>query len=415
MPFYTSSPPGSRRAASEMIDFLAGWLPSEADASALAGWSEADWETADWVAYWHNVLPWLVSRTQTNAAAIPQRVMERQQVIDAASRARTQGLLDLAATLVLALRAEGGELLPLKGGVLAPVYYPDPLLRPMWDLDLLVQPEFLRPLEALLQARGFSRKAAGLRGVTYAQGQWSPDNVWTPAYQEVEVHTGITHSGAFRSALEAEMTTSLWRGARLQPYWGGVAAYLPTPTALLEHVCLHATQHWFEQRGLIIYVGDVLHLTRRMSAADWQALLAALSPLRARFVYAALAVAGRFGPAPIPPAVLAALAESCSPRLIQWAGQLSLAAVSRSGVSDSAASLEPLFAASRIERAQLWRRKLFPARGELARYQALLPPGLGQWFRRLLQSPLWPLSYAVININRLFLRRRKKQAAPTGG
>lgn len=415
MSFYTPSPPGSVRATFEMIDFLAHWLPSEADMGALAAWTEADWATADWVAYWHNALPWFVSRTRSDPSGLPPQVAERQRAVEAASRARTQGLLDLAAGLIASLRAEGGELMPLKGGVLAPMYYPDPLLRPMWDLDLLVQPAYLRPLEELLRADGFTQRASGLRGVTYARGEWSPDNVWTPAYQEVEVHTAISHSGLFRSALEGETTSSLWQGARRQPYWGGVDACLPTPAGLLQHVCLHATQHWFERRGLIIYVADVLYLTRRMSESDWEALLAALSPLHARFVYAALAVTGRYGLAPIPPAVLTALAVHCSPRLIDWAAHLSLAEVSRSAGPDSAESLEPIFAHSLTERIQLWRRKLLPARDDLTRYQALLPSCLRAWFMRLLESPLWPLSYAVINVNRLLLRRRKKHAAPTGG
>lgn len=409
MTFYHASPPTTVQAVAEKINFLARWLPSDEDMTVMMDWTAADWESAESVVYWQNVLPWFVARLSSRPERVPPEVAARLHRLDADSRLRTQRLLDCAAELITALRATGGELLPLKGGVLAPVYYPDPLSRPMWDLDILIKPVDMAATEAILLGQGFTRRAAGLRGATYVRGQWSPDNIWSPAYQEVEVHSSITHTGAYKLALEEELVSGLWQGATRQPFWGNIEALLPTRAGLLQHVCVHATQHWLERRGLLIYLADVWHLTLQMTTADWQALLAQTSPLSARFVYAALAVAQRYAPAPIPADVLAGLKRHCSARLVAWVADMTPADVAKINPLAPAATtrLEAVFSQSKRELVGLWWRKFFPARRELLRFQALLPVSSRDMYARLVRSPLWPVGYLFINGNRLRLRQRK--------
>ena len=81
----------------------------------------------------------------------------RQRLTDglAASRARH---LVMTRELTRVLRhwaAEGIDVIPLKGPVLAEAVYPDAALRPFRDLDLLVRPEDRRRADVALRGLGY--------------------------------------------------------------------------------------------------------------------------------------------------------------------------------------------------------------------------------------------------------------------
>src|SRR3990172_1218535 len=121
-----------------ITEALACWLPSGNDSLMPRGWGSDEWLAAEWVAYWQNAIPWLHERVARSEAAIPEPARESLASIAAFSRERTIRMLDAAVELIDALRAGSIEAVPFKGALLAPLVYPDPTLRPLADLDILV-------------------------------------------------------------------------------------------------------------------------------------------------------------------------------------------------------------------------------------------------------------------------------------
>ncbi len=288
---YTRRPGVPAEVLARVTNTLARWLPTDADASAVADWDRDAWLAAEWVVYWQNALPWLAARIRATSADVPDDVRDRLFAVDRDSRARTQAMLASAVELLEALREAGVEAIPLKGAALAPLYYPDPGLRPLADLDLLVQRKDVAAGVEVMKQLGYvfySRSAEDevyLRGIRKAN-VWAPDNV-----HPVEMHYTLREEYA---GLAYELAPAVWSASRRQAYWGGAQARVPDPAILLHHVCAHATSDWLIQRGKVMQIGDVQRIAARMTGEDWSAFAAGLTPYGARFVYPALALTLRF-------------------------------------------------------------------------------------------------------------------------
>jgi hypothetical protein len=379
---------------------LMRWLPSGGGAAALAGWDRDAWLAAEWVAYWQNALPWLVARARETGAAIPEEVRDRLLAIDRASRARTAAMLDSAVELLDALRGQGIAAMPLKGAALAPLYYPDPGLRPLADLDILIRPQDVARGVETLKRLGYAYYSRSAEDEVYLRGErkpmvWAPDNV-----HPVELHYALREEYA---GLSCELAPALWAASRDQPYWGGSRARLPDPAALLHHVCAHAVSDWLIQRGKVMQIGDIQRIAARMTEPDWAAFSAGLTPSGARFVYPALAFTLKYASAPIPAGLVDRLRRHSPRPLRAWVensepGDTTESnPASRSGIGIDIARL---LARSPAERARMWLRSLFPRRRNLTKR-----------YPRLAGSPAWPVCYVLINADRLRRLAAKKASA----
>ncbi|WP_420631504.1 nucleotidyltransferase family protein [Candidatus Leptofilum sp.] len=158
---------------------LARWLPG-GEEPAIAAWSQAEWEAALWVVYWQNALPWLAVRVREEKVEIPKEVNGRLQAISRASRERTRRMLDSCTEILAAFQQAGIEVLLLKGAVLAPLYYPDPFLRPLADLDLLIRPkDVVASREIMLKKLGYRYYSRSAEDEVYLRGERKP-NIWAP-------------------------------------------------------------------------------------------------------------------------------------------------------------------------------------------------------------------------------------------
>ena len=134
-------PPLAETIFSHVLNDLARALPSSQASADFAGWEENEWLAAEWLVYWQNATSWLVKYILEMDLSPPASVWNRLQAVDADSRARTRRMLGATTELLTALENAGILALPLKGVVLAPVYYPDPGMRPLGDIDILVHEE----------------------------------------------------------------------------------------------------------------------------------------------------------------------------------------------------------------------------------------------------------------------------------
>jgi hypothetical protein len=397
---YNQRPAVPPDALARAANALTRWLPSRDDASVLSDWNRAEWLAAEWLAYWQNALPWLVARTAEAGAVIPGDIHDRLLAVDRASRARTAAMLDSAAELLDDLRRQGVEAMPLKGAALAPCYFPDPGLRPLADLDILIHPRDVAPAVATLLRLGYAYYSRSAEDEVYLRGErkamvWAPDNV-----HPVELHYALREEYA---GLSYELAPALWAASRDQPYWGGRQARLPDPPALLHHVCAHATSDWLIQRGKVMQIGDIQRIADRMSGEDWSAFAAGLPPSGARFVYPALAFTLKHAAAPVPAAVMDHLRRHTPRALRAWVEASQPADTSESNPASRSGigfDIARLLARSPAERARMWLRSVFPRRRNLTKR-----------YPRLAGSPAWPLGYLLLNLDRL-RRLKAEKAAP---
>jgi hypothetical protein len=151
----------------------------------------------------------------------------RLQAINHASRERTKVMLDACVEILAAFRQAGIEVMLLKGAVLAPIIYTDPMQRPLADLDLLIRPQDVAASRAImLHQLGYRYYSRSAEDEVYLRGErqaniWAPDNV-----HPVEVHFTLREEYA---GIGYELAEVMWRESAERPYWQNTIARIPNP------------------------------------------------------------------------------------------------------------------------------------------------------------------------------------------
>jgi hypothetical protein len=186
------------------------------------------------------------------------------------SRARASRLKETLGSVVRALRAAGVEVVALKGAVLAFFHYPDPALRPMGDLDLLLKEprDLARATEALATA-GWRALLDTPRHRVFVR----PDErVARPASEDpanpvrVEIHT------SFRLPVLGcvyDASAALRAGAEARDL-GGTRVHVAAGGELLTHLLFHAAEDFAGNgiRGIQAYDFRLLAGARGALAPD---------------------------------------------------------------------------------------------------------------------------------------------------
>jgi hypothetical protein len=213
---------------------------------------------------------------------------------------------DAITEIVDACAARGCTLTLLKGICVAHQLYPEPGLRPMRDIDVLVRDADLGAVEAVLAALGYRQRSEAPDGFYESHHHTMPffdsrRNVW------VEVHRRLSsprRGRAVEDVLAPEHVT-----ANLEP-----ADFMGRPVTRLgrELQLVHLATHWasrFQVVGGAIPLLDVIYLLQR--APRWDRVLDSLAhaPLSAAHLHALLTYLARRSLAPVPSAHLDALAS----------------------------------------------------------------------------------------------------------
>lgn len=151
-----------------------------------------------------------------------------------------------------ALDGAGITFLLLKGAALGPTIYPEPALRSMTDVDLLVAPRDVDHALAVLGAAGFALPAPEERRFWAASYYNVP--LGMPEGQSVlEIHWSIAQEHRHRPDVRG-----LFARARAIT-WGGRTVHVPGPSDMLLHQALHHAYHYFEPKLLWIHDHALLH------------------------------------------------------------------------------------------------------------------------------------------------------------
>jgi hypothetical protein len=213
--------------------------------------------------------------------------------------------------IVQAFREHGIDLILLKGAVLTSVAYPDPCLRSMSDLDLLVRPADVQRALRLIEAGGFgcpdyySFLHPGLIGIRCA-----------PATAEIAVPLQKSGTRAFvelHTQLESAEpaypvpTAMLWSGAENFELCGLTCRTLDKHEFLL-HLIMHLSEHHLFEHGLRSLLDVHLWIERHHAQLNWQ-WIADQAARRgyAQWVYLTLRMVRDALATPVPDAALTAL------------------------------------------------------------------------------------------------------------
>jgi hypothetical protein len=261
----------------------------------LADWGEVAASTPDWpglleVARAERVGPLLAHALEraglADTATIAEEVRAalRREYLAAAGRAVL--LSDAAARLLSAFAQAGIPVIALKGLALAETVYPNPALRPMEDLDLLIRSGDLSAAVRTLSEAGFREAWHGF-----------PDFERADGLVDVDLHTALLHEGEIPTRLGAQAiaTEALWAAAQPATL-AGVPGMVLSPPHQLLHVCQHLCTH-HALSGLLRHA-DILALGTRypdLLTLDCLAPLAATRAGRRALFHAIASCEGRLG------------------------------------------------------------------------------------------------------------------------
>ncbi|MBK6431488.1 nucleotidyltransferase family protein [Candidatus Amarolinea dominans] len=363
---------------SQAVEALAAWvLQPKQPPTIVSTWPTAAWETFGLTAYLQGVLPLLWGMPWRSQ--LPPAV---QAVIETGYRSnarRNQRLLDELNGLLTALAQAGIPAMPLKGSLLLENrLYPDPALRALHDLDILVQPEQLARATQVVQTLGYRIENRTWRHIVLhppgaaAIVSWTQDHPDNP--RPLDLHSHVREE--FRGA-SYDLTAQLWQHARPRPFLG-TTAWVPTTADLLHHLVAHASVSMLERLLRLVHLVDLSLMAQRHSPD-----LAPLSADGARFLYPALGLLAHYQPDGPLAASAARLATQVHAPLAAWIETSSLA--NRTTGADAPAppgEMLRVWPRNRRERLLAVRHTLFHSRGELA---ALYP--------RLSASPFFWLAH----------------------
>jgi hypothetical protein len=269
---------------SQLTGEIITWLDERAHIPAgrrISAWDAATWRLAQQAIfmqgigpYLHDTLPgkllwssmpedfqqWLAWQRNTNAARVERMHTDLQAVLAEANRA-------------------GLRVMPLKGSLLSTCYYPTPALRPMADIDLLVEPPALPVMCTLMERLGYAYLPTTNRyqneyrfndpntRKVVADDCEHPDNP-----RPVEVHSGLRR-GVWGGAGVYDLTLQMWSSAR-EITLLGERAWAPAPKDFLVSLVTHAFRNFFRNEGRVLHWIDLAYVighvqTVPVELANW--------------------------------------------------------------------------------------------------------------------------------------------------
>lgn len=241
-------------------------------AEAIAAMQQEDWNYLLQMAKAHRLGPMLHEKLARGdlAASIPADVLEYLQAARRKNALRSLKVYRQLASVTQILDSAQIPSIALKGAYLARFAYPDPGLRPMRDLDLLLRPEQAIDAFNLLAARGYrpiweGSPEAHLLVSHHLPQLASPDGIIIELHHRLsDPHPSYTN----------EFAEKLWQRSRPKTI-GGTHINFLCPEDLLLHLCIHAALNHDLNVGPLA-LADVAALAAS-GQVDWQDFISLVS------------------------------------------------------------------------------------------------------------------------------------------
>jgi len=228
-------------------------------------------EVRDWTSFVaqaerHGVAPLVYRHLRAAQVGLPDEAVRALQGLYLAHRHANMVRTQTLTQVLRELDAVGIEALVVKGGALCHLLYPEPALRPMSDLDLLLRRSDIEPARCVLRALGMSAPLppGGQADKSLPTAGAIVDGVWVG----IELHYDL-----FEASFGAAMT---WDDLTAPPTAFALGEGGPTARTLglpdlLWHLCEHLRFHaavftlW-----RLVWVADILGIVERFGGElDW--------------------------------------------------------------------------------------------------------------------------------------------------
>ncbi len=235
--------------------------------AALAA-TYAGWETLPARAEYHGLGPLVYKHVCAIEAPWPmpvRRVLQGQYVRQRHANAVRFAVLG---EILRAFQAAGIDVLVLKGAALAQMVYPEPALRPMSDIDVLVRPAQAAAAQAQLTRLGFQ---TGVFHYTWEHHHLLPQQRTVEGVAvAVEVHHHLLFPKLRRPPIGLD---ELWPAAQALAV-DGVPARTLGPADMLRHLYWHGFgAHVRDDQLRLIWVADLVSAVESWNhVLDWPAL-----------------------------------------------------------------------------------------------------------------------------------------------
>ena len=271
-----------------------------------------DWERALGKAGREGIQPLLYWSLREDPASVPGSILERLRLAFLRNVARTTQVYRELEPVLAAIRTSGLRAALTKGGRLALDVYPDPALRPFWDVDFIVHPADWTGLKRVVAGLGFVEA-----GSAEAPAGAGPALDWTysPYFKRGSLFLEF-HANPLGLHFPSRGEDGFWSSAGRLPVRGSEAMVLPAENELC-YLCVHAQQHSYRR---LIWLADIARLAGR-PGLDWTWVCRIAREERIRGpVYYGLHLAEKLWPGSIPEPPRAALrpgpVESAGLRLL---------------------------------------------------------------------------------------------------
>ncbi|WP_077146603.1 nucleotidyltransferase family protein [Sphingopyxis sp. KK2] len=225
-----------------LLDMLAS--DRSADRAALAALSDAEWTLIGEMAKQHRLTPLLHRQMDDRGAdwPVPEALRARWARGWRVSAERALAVQQALIAVGTLADREGLRYAALKGAWLAWQAYPQPALRPMRDIDLLLSEEDALRLHAAMSAAGAEPGKFSHTPIDFARAHHKhlPPLHWGPQRVAFEIHWRLSNpqAGEDRAGVAAATAALLARRVRAKVGPADIAYLDPTDTLL--HLVVHA-------------------------------------------------------------------------------------------------------------------------------------------------------------------------------
>jgi hypothetical protein len=217
-----------------------------------------DWDRFIGYAVEGGVAPMVYAGLQEDEGDIPAEVISRLHGFYVLAAAENMAYLRYAREIFSLCKDENIDVIALRGINFASTLYPDPALRPLSDIDLLVRPQQMDQLVAVLTLLGYWNIPGHL-------------HQWTNAKVVVDVHTDLVGGdriSARRRAVDINMD-AVWASSTLSGAVDGEIRKLAWEDEVLT-CSLHAIKHSCDR---ILWFADIALMIGDRTPEDWHRLM----------------------------------------------------------------------------------------------------------------------------------------------
>jgi hypothetical protein len=271
--------------------------------------------------------PLLHRATRDGGHGTGSSLAETVMAADLTARLLTATKLDALEQILRSAGPLAGTFVVLKGMAACLRDYPEPHLRTMGDIDLLVPPETLPVVESLLLDLGYHQESDDPPEYYETHHHSMPFCHWQTGVW-VEVHTGLFPPEAPIATNDVFSPVSIAKDRAPFEFRGLVTSVLDDELHLI-YTCAHWAQTVNTERGLLPLLDVVYLLRQRGARIDWARVCARLErSAAAPRVWLMLAWLDRHGLIELPPGILARL-DRLSRGLDGFSGRILQRIVSR--------------------------------------------------------------------------------------